>query len=157
MPSIDFLNELLIILLAAIFVVATFRRFNLSPVLGYFVAGSLIGSHALDIVSGDDLTIFAEFGVVFLLFAIGLELTFERLKSMRSQVFGFGTAQVLFTSIFIAGALSIMSYTNNAAVVIGGGLAMSSTAVVLQVIAESRTQSTQVGRLALATLILQDF
>lgn len=142
---------------AAVFVVAVFKRINLSPVLGYLVAGALIGDHGLGIVKYQETTFLGEFGVVFLLFAIGLELSFERLKAMRKYVFGLGLSQVIVTAIVIAGAMVIVSGDNNAAIIIGGGLALSSTAIVMQVIAETRSNSSQVGRISLAILLMQDF
>lgn len=157
MQTIQFLPHILIILSAAVFVVAIFKRLNLSPVLGYFVAGACIGEHGFAIVTARETSSFGEFGIVFLLFAIGLELTFERLKAMRRHVFGFGTLQVMLSGALIAFLVYILGGSINAAIIIGGGLALSSTAIVLQVLAEHRRQSTQVGRLALATLLLQDF
>ncbi len=158
MHDLSFLPSVLWILVAAVLVVALFRRFHLSPVLGYFVAGAAIGEHGLKLVQAADTTVFGEFGVVFLLFAIGLELTFERLKSMRLHVFGFGGLQVVITAILIyLFAHHVYNVKLSAAVVIGGGFALSSTAIVLQVIAENRQQSTQVGRLSLAVLLMQDF
>lgn len=157
MPTIQFLPHLLIILSAAVFVVAIFKRLNLSPVLGYFVAGAVIGGHGFGIVTVKETSTFAEFGIVFLLFAIGLELTLERLKAMRRHVFGFGTLQVLISGALIGLLVYVVGGNMNAAIMIGGGLALSSTAIVLQVLAEHRRQSTQVGRLSLATLLMQDF
>ncbi len=158
MHDLTFLPKVLVILLAAVFVVATFRRFHLSPVLGYFVAGALIGEHGwVKLVNSRDTEVFGEIGVVFLLFAIGLELTFERLKSMRAHVFGFGGLQVTITSILVGSLVYFYYNMLSPAVVIGGGFALSSTALVLQVIAEQRKQSTQVGRLSLAVLLMQDF
>lgn len=157
MENLSFLPILIVILLAAVLVVAVFRRFHLSPVLGYFVAGAAIGEHGwFKIVNSSEIHVFGEFGVVFLLFAIGLELTFERLKSMRAHVFGFGGLQVVITATVIS--LFLCLYIDlKTAIVIGGGFALSSTAIVLQVIAEQRRQSTQVGRLSLAILLMQDF
>lgn len=157
MEQLSFLPSLIVILLAAVIVVAIFRRFHLSPVLGYFVAGAAIGEHGwFKIVKSGETQVFGEFGVVFLLFAIGLELTFERLKSMRAHVFGFGGLQVAITATVIS--LFLCFYVDlKTAIVIGGGFALSSTAIVLQVIAEQRRQSTQVGRLSLAVLLMQDF
>lgn len=158
MGDISFLTTVLWILVAAVLVVAIFRRFHLSPVLGYFVAGAAIGEHGLKFVRAADTEIFGEFGVVFLLFAIGLELTFERLKSMRLHVFGFGGLQVVLTAFAL---FSIAAYVYNikptASIVIGCGFALSSTAIILQVLSEGRKQSTQVGRLSLAVLLMQDF
>jgi CPA2 family monovalent cation:H+ antiporter-2 len=152
---------ILILLTASVFVVLLFKQLKLSPVLGYFAAGAMIGDHGMKIVNAESTTTFGEFGIVFLLFAIGLELTFERLQAMRKHVFGFGTLQVLITGTIIGLIVyylpSDFNTSGEAAIIIGGGLALSSTAIVLQVIAEYRRQSTQVGRLSLATLILQDF
>jgi CPA2 family monovalent cation:H+ antiporter-2 len=154
----NFLPAVLILLSAAVLIVATFKKINLSPVLGYFFAGAIIGDYGFGIVRAEQTEVFADFGVVFLLFAIGLELSFERLKSMRSQVFGFGTLQVIITSI-VAGLAAKMFFHINIepALLIGGGLALSSTAIVLQVLAESRSQVTHVGRLSLSILLMQDF
>ncbi|AZL15450.1 cation:proton antiporter domain-containing protein [Rickettsiales endosymbiont of Stachyamoeba lipophora] len=157
MPHISFLPNIVYLLAAAVIIVAIFRHLKLNPVLGYFVAGSILGPSMLNLVNPDDLSIFAEFGVVFLLFAIGLELTFDRLKALRLYVFGMGTAQVMITAAVIVGAVVLMGLQISKAIIIGMALALSSTAIVLQVVAETRTQSTQVGRLSLAVLLLQDF
>lgn len=150
------LVNVITLIATAVFIVIVFRYFKLSPVLGYLVAGILIGNHGLNVVDSNQIKLLGEFGVVFLLFAIGLELSFERLKAMRKYVFGLGTLQVLFTSIIITAIASVI-YNNNTAVIIGGGLALSSTALVMRVIDESRNQSTQIGRVSLSILILQDF
>lgn len=157
MHDFSFLQNTVVILLAAVVVVAIFKRFHLSPVLGYFVAGAAIGEHGwIHFVKASDTEVFGELGVVFLLFAIGLELTFDRLKSMRVHVFGFGGLQFLITFGVIFICLYFFGINNNTAVVISGGFALSSTAIVLQVISEERKQSTQVGRLSLAVLLMQD-
>lgn len=154
------LQDILILLSAAVLIVAVFRHLNLSPVLGYLVAGAAIGPYGLGLIGNieEEAGIFAEFGIVFLLFAIGLELTFERLMAMRRHVFGFGTAQVLLTGLLLfAVAHYTLGLSVEASIVVGGGLALSSTAIVLQVLADSSRQATQVGRLSLAILLLQDF
>lgn len=154
-------SDVLVIVIAliatAVFVVAIFKRLNLSPVLGYLVAGAFIGDNGFNIVSHDNTNLLGEFGVVFLLFAIGLELSIERLKAMRRYVFGLGSLQVIITAIVIAGAIIIITGSNNAAIIISGGLALSSTAIVMQVVTETKSQSLQIGRIALAILLLQDF
>ncbi len=144
------------IIAAAVFVVAIFKRLNLSPVLGYLVAGAIIGDNGLAIVNYDQTSLLGELGVVFLLFAIGLELSIERLKKMRKYVFGLGSLQVLITAAIIGGAVALVTQDNNAAIIIAGGLALSSTAIVMQVINETNSQSMQIGRVALAILLLQD-
>lgn len=150
------LINVIILLGTAVFIVAILKRFKLSPVLGYLIAGAAIGDHGLKIVTYDQTKLLGELGVVFLLFAIGLELSFERLKAMRRYVFGLGTLQVLTTAIVIAGAMVLIDGNSSAAIITGGGLALSSTALVMQVIEENRSQSTQIGRIALAILLLQD-
>ena len=157
MNKIEFLPSIVILISAAVFVVIVFKRFNLSPVLGYLVAGAAIGDHGFQIITADKTSILAEFGVVFLLFAIGLELSFERLKAMRKYVLGLGSLQVVITAIIISGSVVLFTNDTNAAILIGGGLALSSTAIVLQVLEETRNQSTQVGRISLAILLQQDF
>lgn len=157
MEEEHFLSAVLLILSAAVIIVATFKKMQLSPVLGYFVAGGLIGENGLNYVTSSQTEVLGEVGVIFLLFAIGLELTFERLKAMRRYVFGFGSLQVVITTIAIGLIAYFMGESTSAAIILGGGLALSSTAIVLQVIAEKREQSTQVGRLSLAILLMQDF
>ena len=88
---------IIMLIAAAVFVVAIFKKLNLSPVLGYLVAGAMIGDHGMKIVAYEQTTLLAELGVVFLLFAIGLELSIERLKAMRRYVFGLGSLQVFIT------------------------------------------------------------
>lgn len=158
METIAFLPDILVLLLATVFVVTFSRRLKLSPVLGYLAAGVVIGPSGFAVIDSHDTHSFAEFGVVFLLFAIGLELTFERLIAMRRHVFGFGSAQVVLSAVLTGLVLyHFIGIEIKAALLIGGGLALSSTAIVLQVIAESGQAQSQVGRLSLAVLILQDF
>lgn len=152
------LFDIIILLSAAVFIVIAFWKMNISPVLGYFVAGALIGSHGFNLIhSVEVMDNFAEFGVVFLLFIIGLELTFERLIAMRRHVFGFGSLQVIVTVIAIWCIALAFGVSINMAAVIGGGLALSSTAIVLQVLQEKGSQASQVGRLSIAVLLMQDF
>jgi len=157
MEQDNILPSILVLIAAAVFVVMLFKKLKLSPVLGYLVAGTIIGDFGLKIVSHDQTKVLAELGVVFLLFAIGLELSFERLKAMRKYVFGLGSLQVIITAIIIAGGVVLVTGDTKAAIVIGGGLALSSTAIVLQVVQEMRSGSTQIGRISLAILIQQDF
>ncbi|MGE0753706.1 MAG: monovalent cation:proton antiporter-2 (CPA2) family protein [Alphaproteobacteria bacterium] len=157
MHTPEHLLQIVILLLAAVLIVGTFRKIHLSPVLGYLVAGAMIGPFGLNLIQGNqEAGGVAEFGVIFLLFIIGMELSFERLRSMRTHVFGFGGAQFVITTLVIA--LLIVGFGGDAptAIIVASGLALSSTAIVLQVVAEQSQKSTQVGRLALATLIMQD-
>jgi CPA2 family monovalent cation:H+ antiporter-2 len=153
----NILVDILLLLGAAVFIVAIFRRLNLSPVLGYLAVGGLVGPFGLGVIEDPKSTEYlAEFGVVFLLFAIGLELTLDRLISMRKAVFGFGSLQVLFCGSIMAGITYLISKDFNIAFVAGFVFALSSTAVILQVLTEKGQEMTQYGRLSIATLILQD-
>ncbi|MCU7611225.1 cation:proton antiporter domain-containing protein [Anaplasma capra] len=152
------LLDVILLLSSAVIVVVTFWKLRVSPVLGYFAAGAAIGSHGFQLVeSSAVISGLGEFGVVFLLFLIGIELTFERLAAMRLHVFGFGTLQVIVTATLIWCIARVFGVSSESSVVIGGALAMSSTAIVLQVLHEKGQQSTQVGRLSVAILLLQDF
>lgn len=115
--------------------------------LGYLVAGVIIGPGVLSLISGSkQVNNIAELGVVFLLFTIGLELSVDRLKVIRNQIFGVGTAQVVVTSVIIALIAWSVGFTPQCAVIIGGGLALSSTAVVLQLLSERGELASRRGR-----------
>lgn len=151
------LPDLVILLAAAVGIVAAFRAMKLSPVLGYLVAGAIIGPKGFGVIQDLDTTsAIAELGIVFLLFMIGLELSFDRLKAMRKKVFGIGSAQVLVTGALFVGMAMVMGQSIHTAIIIGGGLALSSTALVLQVLQQQKELASQTGRLSLAILILQD-
>lgn len=151
------LPDLVILLASAVAIVAAFRALHVSPVLGYLVAGAVIGPKGLGVISDmDTMSIIAEFGIVFLLFMIGLELSFDRLKAMRKKVFGIGSVQVLVTGGVLLGTLLLLGEDFNTALIVGGGLALSSTALVLQVLEQRKELASQTGRLSLAILILQD-
>lgn len=151
------LITVIMLIATAVFIVALFQRLNVSPVLGYLVAGTLLGDHGLKVITYNQTYLLGEMGVVFLLFAIGLELSIERLKAMRKYVFGLGSLQVLITSVVIAAGVVITTHDSGMAIIIAGGLALSSTAIVMQVIDESKSNTMQIGRIALAILLLQDF
>ncbi|HEX2636618.1 MAG TPA: monovalent cation:proton antiporter-2 (CPA2) family protein [Gemmatimonadales bacterium] len=149
--------DILIVLAAAVIVVPIFRRFRASAVLGYLVAGSAIGPHGLDLLRGPRaVTALADLGVIFLLFSIGLGLSVERLSSLRRYVFGLGTLQVVITTLAITLTLRLAGVSGDAALVLGAGLALSSSAIVLQGLVERREIATLQGRVAFAVLLLQD-
>lgn len=158
MHEVSYLKDLIILLSTSIFMIAFFKQLKLSPVLGYLFAGVAIGPSGFAYIQSSEITTsIAEFGVVFLLFSIGLELTFDKLKAMRKYVIGFGGLQFLLTTIlFYIIATSVFSFDNGVALIISSSLALSSTAIVMQVIAESSEQSTRVGRLSISALIMQD-
>jgi CPA2 family monovalent cation:H+ antiporter-2 len=156
MEADHILINVIILIGVAVFVVSTLKRLNISPVIGYLIAGTVIGDHGFKIITYSQTKMLGELGVVFLLFAIGLELSISRLIAMKKYVFGLGSFQVITTSIVIASGYALISGNNSVGIIIGGGLALSSTAIVMQVIEETRSQSTQIGRIALAILLLQD-
>ncbi|KAK9806323.1 hypothetical protein WJX72_010305 [[Myrmecia] bisecta] len=129
-----------------------------SAVLGFLAGGAIIGPHALGIIRDvEGVRHIAELGVVFLLFNIGLELSLERLRSMQKYVFGMGTAQVVATLAAVAyTAMAVTGVSGPAAVILGGGLALSSTAVAMQVLQDRGETGSRHGRATFAVLLLQD-
>jgi CPA2 family monovalent cation:H+ antiporter-2 len=151
------LHQLLVFLLAPVIVVPIFRWLRSSQILGYLAAGGLTGPHALGWIENSELTqTLADLGIAFLLFAIGLELSLDRLRVMRRQVFGLGALQVSVSTAAIGLAAHALGAGPAAALVIGGGLALSSTAFVLQLMVERGEQVTRFGRTAFAVLLFQD-
>ncbi len=147
----------LVLMLAAIIVVPVFKKFGLGAVLAYLVAGVLLGPDGFGFVQdADRILSAAEIGVVMLLFVIGLELSPARLKLMRHSVFGAGTAQVLLTAVALGALLMADHFGWRSALIIGIALALSSTAVGLQLLAERKALNSDYGRLAFAILLFQD-
>jgi glutathione-regulated potassium-efflux system ancillary protein KefC/glutathione-regulated potassium-efflux system protein KefB len=151
------LAELVAVLLAACIAVPVFRRFGFGSVLGYLAAGIALGPYGLGLVDDiEEILHMAEFGVVLLLFIIGLELKPARLWVMRKSVFGLGTDQVLVTSLAIGAFAYWLGVGISTALVIGLGLALSSTAFVLQILAEKKELNAAHGRASFAILLFQD-
>ena len=151
------LQQAAVFLLTAVLVVPLFQRFKLGAVLGYLGAGMLIGPWGLGMIGDVESTLeFAEFGVVLLLFLVGLELQPSRLWVLRRPVFGLGGAQVLVTGFVLAVSTSWFGLSWQAGIVAGFGLAMSSTALVLASLAERKQLATRHGREAFAVLLFQD-
>lgn len=131
----EFLEETAIFLGTAVIAVPLFRRLGFGSVLGYLAAGVVIGPWALGLISdSENILRFAELGVVFLLFLVGLELQPRRLWVLRKQVFGLGMAQVIVTGVVLAGFGLLLGLAPNVAWLAGFGLALSSTAFVLQML-----------------------
>jgi glutathione-regulated potassium-efflux system ancillary protein KefC/glutathione-regulated potassium-efflux system protein KefB len=152
-----FLEQAAVFLLTAVLLVPLFQRLRLGAVLGYLGAGMLIGPWGLGMVGDVESTLeFAEFGVVLLLFLVGLELQPSRLWVLRRPVFGLGGAQVLVTGTALALLGLAFGLPWGAALVAGFGLAMSSTALVLASLAERKQLATRHGREAFAVLLFQD-
>ena len=152
------LQSVLLLLAAAVLVVVAFRSLKLPPLLGYLVVGVAIGPHALGLIPDTpESHALAEFGVVFLMFSIGLEFSLPKMVAMRQIVFGLGTAQVLVTVAFGALALpSLLPIDWRAGVILGGVVAMSSTAIVIKLLADRLELYSQHGRHIVGILLFQD-
>lgn len=162
-------KDVVLFLATAGVVVPLFRRWRVSPILGFLGAGVLLGPFGLGSLTATipwlaavtidkprDVAQLAEFGVVFLLFMIGLELSWERLRLLRRYVFGMGALQVAVCSAAIAAIAVYFGQPLQAAVAIGAALALSSTAMVMPLLAESKRQHSQAGRATFSVLLFQD-
>ncbi|MGB9151327.1 MAG: monovalent cation:proton antiporter-2 (CPA2) family protein [Burkholderiales bacterium] len=147
----------LILLVAAVLTVTLFRRLNLPPMLGYLALGIVAGPHALGFVpESAETTYLAEFGVVFLMFSIGLEFSLPQLVSMRRVVFGLGGAQVVVTLLVFLAASLLFGLSWQAGLALGGALAMSSTAIISKTLAEKLQLNSPHGRQTMGVLLFQD-
>ncbi len=162
-------KDVVLFLATAGVVVPIFRQWRISPILGFLGAGVVLGPYGLGslahevqwlgaftIENPDELAQLAEFGVVFLLFAIGLELSWERLRSLRRYVFGLGALQVLLCLTATALAAYAVGQPPGAAIAIGAALALSSTAIVMPILAEQKRQHSMAGRATFSVLLFQD-
>lgn len=157
MEAVHALTPAVVLLLVGILALMSMRPLGLSPIVGYLIAGLAIGPHALDLVPQNASThLLAELGVVFLLFDIGLHFSLQRIWEARRDIFGLGPAQIVLSSL----ALGVLGYglgiASEFVLVLGGALALSSTAVVVRVLAEKSQQNCPVGRAGTAVLIMQD-
>ena len=151
------LGTVLLLLAAVVAVVAVVRRLKLPPILGYLVVGMALGPHAFGLVQQSSTTSFlAEIGVVFLLFTLGLEFSLPRMLAMRSEVFGLGALQVALTTVAAAAIAVLAGAPADVAFVMGGAVAMSSTAIVLRQLTEQAEINRTHGRLAFSILLFQD-
>ena len=155
----------LLYLLAAVLGVVVCRSLKLPPMLGYLAAGVLIGPHALALAQNSEgVRHLGEFGVVFLMFAIGLEFSLPKLRAMRRHVFGLGLAQVVLTMLIVTGFLLALAALMPArwpiswqtALALSGALAMSSTAIVVKMMAERLELDSEHGQRVMGVLLLQD-
>ena len=161
MPSI--LQLTLTLLASAVAGVLAFRVLKLPPVLGYLAVGVLIGPKALGLAAdGSTVKDFAEFGVVFLMFSIGLEFSLPKLRSMRKIVFGFGASQVFLTMILTIPAGYFLRFilplplSWHVLLALGGALAMSSTAIVVKLLSERSELDSAHGKNVVGVLLFQD-
>jgi CPA2 family monovalent cation:H+ antiporter-2 len=164
-----FYKEILIVLGTAGVVIPLFTRLKINPILGFLLVGAFIGPNVLGelaksfpwfsifiIGEREEIARLAELGVVFLLFIVGIELSFERVLALRRLVLGFGSIQVLASVAAIAAAAKLMGLTHAEAVIVGLALSLSSTAIVIQLLSDQKRLGTQTGRASFAVLLLQD-
>jgi CPA2 family monovalent cation:H+ antiporter-2 len=162
-------KDLVLFLATAGIVAPLFKRLKINPILGYLLAGVILGPFGLGrfihyapwldyvtVDSPDEIAQLAEFGVVFLLFMIGLELSWERLRLMRKLVFGLGAVQVIGCSLAIGGVAMLLGQSPVAALTIGAALTLSSTAIAVPVLAERRRLHSDAGRATFSVLLFQD-
>ncbi len=136
---------------------SVFRSFKASPVLGYLLAGIVIGPYALSFIQDvDAVETLGEYGVVFLLFTLGLKMPLQRLHVLRRYVFGLGFVQVLLSSLVFGGICYLFGLSPKTCIIVGSALSLSSTAVAMQVLHERGEFAQRYGRVSFATLLFQD-
>ncbi len=158
MHAADPLLQILILLAASVCVIGAVRMLALPAILGYLTVGMVLGPHALALAADNETTrLLADFGVVFLVFTLGLEFSLPRLVAMRSEVLGVGGGQVVLTTSLVA-ALGVFAFqiAPAVAIVIGGAVAMSSTAIIVSQLTEQSENNRTHGRLAVAICLFQD-
>ncbi|OCK58948.1 cation:proton antiporter [Bradyrhizobium sp. LMTR 3] len=162
-------SDALVLLGTAGVVIPLVRRFGLNPVLGYLGAGAILGPLGLGsfiesfpllywftVVDPKNVSAIANLGVVFLLFLIGMELSYDRLKAMRRLIFGLGSLQIALSTVAIGVVVALLGNKAPVALILGACLALSSTAIVVEILSRQRRLSTSAGRASFATLLAQD-
>jgi CPA2 family monovalent cation:H+ antiporter-2 len=153
----QYFTDILWFLFAAVLVSATSARLKSSPILGYLMAGVIMGPWALDLIQNvENSRSISELGLVFLFFAIGLGMSIERLMILRRYLFGLGTLQVLITTFVLIEVLHLFNLSWMTSAIIASSLALSSTAIVLQLLSEANEMSSRHGRVTFSILLLQD-
>ncbi|MEW8038277.1 MAG: monovalent cation:proton antiporter-2 (CPA2) family protein [Candidatus Thiodiazotropha sp.] len=155
--NIHTLQIILVLLSVAVLTVTLFKRLHLPPILGYLIVGILVGPFGTGVIPSNEETRFlAEFGVVFLLFAIGLEFSLPQMIAMKGAVFGLGGSQVLITGLIIGGIAWLLGMEADAAIITGAILALSSTAIVIKQLSEQVELNSAHGRVGVSILLFQD-
>jgi len=155
--GLPFLNELVALFLVSVGIAYLCYRLNLVPIVGFLIAGVIIGPNALALVPDQELVdILAEIGVILLLFTIGIEFSLEKLNRIRKAIIVGGGFQVTVTTLIVVGILSLFDVSLNTSIYTGFLVALSSTAIVLGLFAQRKETDTPTGQLSLAVLIFQD-
>jgi CPA2 family monovalent cation:H+ antiporter-2 len=156
-PSTNYLTDVIVILLAATIGVAVAHRLRLGPIFGYLATGLIVGPAGLNLLSDVETAhAFAELGVAFLLFTVGLELPMGRLRVMPQAIYVLGIAQIAITGVVVAGIAMLLGLEVRIAILVGLALSLSSTAIVLPLMVERRELSSRFGRGVFGILMLQD-
>ncbi|MGJ8681139.1 cation:proton antiporter domain-containing protein [Paraglaciecola sp.] len=151
------LGNILILMSVAVAAVWLFKRINLPPILAYLFCGILAGPDLLALFeNSEDMEIFAELGIVFLLFSLGLEFSLPKMLAMRHLVFGVGLGQMVITTMVFTGLAILCGLDNKAALVVGGMIALSSTAIVIKQTSDLGILNTPRAQIAVSILLLQD-
>lgn len=158
MTEFEYFFDVLSLLIAAVVVVSVLRSLKISSIVGFLLAGLIIGPHGLGFIgSVEEVKHLAEFGVVFLLFIIGLELPWERLMALKRYVFGLGFLQVFLTILlFTFIGCFFLHLKLSVSLLISGALSFSSTAIVMQILAEREDMAARYGRIGFSVLLFQD-
>ena len=151
------LSQMLVLLAGSLLVLALARRFSLPPILGYLVVGMVLGPHAFGVLDDDEsIRMLADIGVVFLVFTLGLEFSLARMVAMKREVLGVGGLQVVVTTAVVAAAAWALGAALPVAIVLGGAVAMSSTAIVMRQLGDQLELARTHSRLALGIVLFQD-
>lgn len=155
--AVPYIKEVIAFLIAVVVIVPIFKKIKVSPILGFLAIGAILGPYGLAVISDtNQVQHIAELGVVFLLFTIGLELSFDRLKSYSKLIFGLGAAQVIVSAFAIGLIAYLWGNSLESSTIIGLCLALSSTAMVVQLLKEAGQMSSPHGRSSFAVLLFQD-
>lgn len=150
-------KEALEFLAATTIIIPIFRRLNLSPILGFLLGGVVLGPYGLRLISDvEDVAHLADFGVLFLLFEMGLELSLDRLRKLRKYAFGMGTLQIFLTATVLGLGAYAMGGTIQESAVVGAALSLSSSAFILQILAEKGERQSRAGIATFGVLLMQD-
>ncbi|CAJ1925228.1 unnamed protein product [Cylindrotheca closterium] len=150
-------SDTMLLLLATALITPICQKAGMSPILGFLASGMLLGPNGWGLISGVHTTeTLAELGIVFFLFEMGIELSVDRLLSMKRDVFGLGLSQFLCTALAVAGVGKMVGLPGPALVVLGGGIALSSSAFVLQLLKDKNQLATRFGKAAFGILLFQD-
>ncbi len=149
--------KIILLMITAVFCISLFKRLHLPAVLAYLIAGVVAGPSVTSLYANpQDMHLLAEIGIVFLLFSLGLEFSLPKLLAMRNLVFGVGLSQVLVTTAVFCGIATLFGVSFHAAIIIGGMVALSSTAIVIKQVTEMGILNNQRTQLAISVLLFQD-